>query len=83
MSGSWVFLGGEFQRLGDEYFSWWSVQHMLPYGTGFLTFMHLCNIFNLQFVLSILFYNFFKSGIETLDRNSQWYQHLLTVFAIV
>ena len=23
-----------FERLGDEYFSWWYVQHMLPYGTG-------------------------------------------------
>ena len=22
------------KRLGDEYFSWWYVQHMLPYGTG-------------------------------------------------
>ena len=22
------------ERLGDEYFSWWYVQHMLPYGTG-------------------------------------------------
>ena len=23
-----------FERLGDEYFSWRSVQHILPYGTG-------------------------------------------------
>ena len=25
---------------------------------------------------------FFKSGIDTPDRSGQWYQHLLTVFAI-
>ena len=30
----------------------------------------------------ILFFFFFFSGIETPDRNSQWYQHLLTLFAI-
>ena len=34
-----------FERLGDEYFTWWSVQHMLPYGTGI---MHVYSIFNLR-----------------------------------
>ena len=31
-----VFLGCFFEWLGigDEYFSWWYVQLMLPYGTG-------------------------------------------------
>ena len=24
----------DFERLGDEYFSWWYVQHLLPYDTG-------------------------------------------------
>ena len=49
-----------------------------------LAFMHLYSIFNLQLFLSILFTFFFKSGIETPDRNGQWYhyQHLLTLFAI-
>ena len=23
-----------FERLGDDYFSWWYVQDMLPHGTG-------------------------------------------------
>ena len=45
-----------------------------------LAFMHLYSIFNC--VLSIHFSFFFKSGIETPDRNGQWYQHLLTLFAI-
>ena len=26
-----------FERLGDEYFSWWYVQHMLPYDTGIIS----------------------------------------------
>ena len=34
-----------FERLGDEYFSWWYVQHM-----------HLYSIVNLRLFLSILFY---------------------------
>ena len=47
-----------------------------------LAFMDLYSIFNLQLFLFILFYHFFKSGIETPDRNGQWYQYLLTLFAI-
>ena len=31
-----------FERLGDEYFSWWYVQHMLPCGTGINNFVPLC-----------------------------------------
>ena len=27
-----------FERLGDEYFSWWYVQPMLLYGTGIISF---------------------------------------------
>ena len=48
-----------------------------------LSFMHLCSVFNLQLFLFILFYIFKKSGIETPDRNGQWYQHLLILFAIL
>ena len=48
-----------------------------------LAFMHLYSIFNLHLFLSILFYNVLKSGIETPERNGQWYQRLLTLFAIV
>ena len=29
----WLLFVCFFERLGDEYFSWWYVQHMLPYGT--------------------------------------------------
>ena len=47
-----------------------------------LAFMYLYSIFNLQLILSIRFFFFFKSGIETPDRNGQWYQHLLNLFAI-
>ena len=45
---------------------------------------NLYSIFILRLFLSILF-DLKKSGIvsiETPDRNSQWYQHLLTLFAI-
>ena len=45
---------------------------MLPYVTGIiLVIMHVYSILNLQLFLSILFYNFFKSGIET--PGGQWY----------
>ena len=37
-----------FERSGDKYFSWWCVQHMLPYGT-------IYSIFNFRLFLSILF----------------------------
>ena len=40
---------------------------------------HLHSIFNLWLLLS--FY-FCKSGIKMQDRKGQWYQHLLTLFAI-
>ena len=75
MCGSSVVVGF-FEWLGDEYFSWWYVQHILPY-----VFMHLYSICNLRLFLSIL--NFFniKSGIQTPDRNDKWYQHLLTLIA--
>ena len=64
----WFFL---FERLGDEYFSWWYVQHM-----------HLFNsVFNLQLFLSILLYNLFylvwKRQTETVNST----QHLLTSIA--
>ena len=42
----------------------------------------LC-IYNLQLFLSILFYVFVHLvGIEAPYRKGQWYQHLLTLFAI-
>ena len=49
-----------FERLGDEYVSWWYLQHMLPYGSGIslYQFMHLYSIFYLRLFLSILFYAF-------------------------
>ena len=47
-----------------------------------LAFMHLYSILNLQLFLSIPFSNFLKYGIETPDRNGQWYEHFLTLFAI-
>ena len=31
----WLLSFFPFEQLGDEYFRWWYVQHMLPYGTGF------------------------------------------------
>ena len=44
-----------FERLGDEYFSWWYVQQMLPsmalVMVLLLAFMHLYSIFNLLFFL--------------------------------
>ena len=45
-----------------------------------LAFMHLYSIFNLR--LKLFFCFLLKSGSETPDRNGQWYQHLLTLFAI-
>ena len=33
--------------------------------------------------LFILLYIFFKSGIETPDRDGQWYQYLLTLWSIL
>ena len=70
-----------FERLGDEYISWRYVQHMRPYGTGinlyaFIEYFDFAIVFVHSFVL------FLKSGIETPEWNSQWYQHLLTLFAI-
>ena len=50
---------------------------MLPYGLHAFIY----SIFNLRLLLSIRFSNFFKSGIETLDRNGQRYQHLLTLIS--
>ena len=44
--------------------------------------MHFYSIFNLRLLLFILFYIFILSGIETPERNSQCYQHILTLFAI-
>ena len=35
------------ERFGDEYFSWWHVQHMLPYDTVIIGLYALYNIFNL------------------------------------
>ena len=35
----WLLSFFLFERFGDEYFSWWYVQHMLPYGTG-IVFVH-------------------------------------------
>ena len=43
-----------FERLGDEYFSWWYGQHMLPSDTG-ISLYALYTIFNLRLFLSILF----------------------------
>ena len=55
---------------------------MLQYDTG-ISLIILCNyivfVFAIIFIHSF-FYNYFKSGIETPD--VQWYQHLLTLFAI-
>ena len=40
---------GFFERLGDEYFSWWYVQSMLPYVTGISLYIYtvffICNCF--------------------------------------
>ena len=48
-----------------------------------LAFMHVYSMFNLRLFLSILLVYIFKnkSGIERPDRNGQWYQHVLTLFA--
>ena len=48
-----LFFWGGFERLGDEYFSWWYVPHMLAL---VLAFMHLYSIFNYRLFLSILFF---------------------------
>ena len=45
-----------------------------------LTFIHLYSVFNLRLFLSILKKK--KCDIEMPDWNGQWYQHLLTLFAI-
>ena len=45
-----------FERLGDEYFSWWSVQHMLLNGTGIYSLYAFIEYFWFAFVFSILFY---------------------------
>ena len=48
-----------------------------------LAFMQLYSIFNLRFFWRILFCYINKTyGIETPDRNGEWYQHLLILFAI-
>ena len=41
------------------------------------------SMFNLRQLLSILCSFFLYSGIETPDRNGQWYQYLITLFAII
>ena len=66
-----------FERLGGEYFRWWlNAQHMLPYG--------LCIVFVICDGLCPFFFKvLFSPGIETPDRNGLWYQHLLTLFAIL
>ena len=67
-----------FERLEDTYLSWWYVQHMLPYA-----FMHLYSIFNLRLFVSILSYNLFNLALKRLTETvSEWYQHLLNLFAI-
>ena len=44
-----------FEQLGDEYFSWWYVQHNLCCHMALvLAFVHWYSIFNLQLFLSIL-----------------------------
>ena len=48
---------GFFERLGDEYFSRWYVQHILLYGTLGI-YIYIYSIFNLRLFLSILFYIF-------------------------
>ena len=42
--------------------------------------VHVYSICNLQLFLSILVYIFFNLVLKC--RNGQWYQHLLTLFAI-
>ena len=77
-----------FERLGDEYFSWWYVQDICCHMALALAFMHLYSNVNLRLfssrVFSILLYLFKKnnkSDIETPDRNGQWYQLLRTLIA--
>ena len=58
-----------FERLGDEYVSWWSMQHMVPYGTG-MSLYAVITYFSFAIVL------FYKkkpttTGIELPDRNGQ------------
>ena len=77
-----LLVGFFFERLGDEYSSWWYVQHMLPYGTGIISLYRFIYYFEFAIVFVHPFLLFFSSGIETSDRNRQWYQHLLTLFAI-
>ena len=50
--GSFVWLLGFFEWLGDEYFIWWYVQHLLPYGIGisiYIVFV-ICNCFGHSFL---------------------------------
>ena len=54
------------------------IQPVTPYGGGSIMAFLICGCFCPFFLKYI-----FKSGIITLDRKGQWYQHLLTLFAIV
>ena len=49
---------------------------MLPCGTAF---MHLYGMFNLRLLFHFFFLQNLYTGIETPDRNGQWYQHLQTL----
>ena len=62
-----------FERLGDEYFSWWYVQHMLPYLSMALVLAGMRAFLNCDFCVCPFLKYFLKSGngIETPD--SQWY----------
>ena len=56
-----------FERLGDEYFSWWYVQHMLPYDTGISLYSILyCDCFCPVFIIFI-FYLVLKCQIKIVS----------------
>ena len=71
-----------FKWLGDEYFSWWYVQRVLPFGTGiislyaFIVFL-ICDCF-----CPFFFIKKFNLLLKHQTVNVQWYEQLLTLFAI-
>ena len=74
-----------FERLGDEYCSQLYVEHMLPYGSGITISLYALIVIQYFLFAIVFFYSclyIFSSGIETPDRNGQWYQYLLPLFAM-
>ena len=61
----WLLVFVVVEWLGDEYFSWWFVQYMLPYGTGSGIVFLICNCFCLFFYKRVL-----KRQTETVSGTS-------------